>query len=529
MKKIEKTNTGWRVSHFDPPLELSAKRFPTENAVRLWLDSTEGQAFAAYRVGAVALRKATNVIHRRVAFAEGMPGMPADPIAPKEEESFEAVSSRIYAAINAKGWNGWENPDAPFDFGIRETYTDFVLAQDYKTQKTYKIPFTDSGETVTLGEPEEYEVTYQPAEGGETPPPETAPAPEPAPEAAPAAMSMTRTRIKCQGAVLSVRKDDKGRSIYKMRLCKSGFTDDPIIEGRPRRYVTELCLSDAVSRGVWDSAKMYYDHPDPETGERLSRKAVGGVLPGSTTLGVMKDGRKEVIGECVILNTVEGRDTQELLDATLDFGIPFAGTSVFSEKARLSRGEMEGFDSEIIGGLTAIDAQDVVPDPAFIDALPLGKVAASRDKSQNGDELTMTEREELDKLRKEAKDQSSKLATLQREKDVKAELAAGGLDQETNDIMEPILMSVENPQTRKSMIALQRRNMLSHGKRSNTGGGPQDGGSGTDDDADEPNLTPEAKAALERNAKIAGIKPEFLKLAREKRRQRAGQTVGADD
>jgi len=397
---------------------------------------------------------------------------------------------------------------------ITETFTDFVIVEDFKTSKTYKLSVTDTGETVTLGEPEEYEVTYtKSGEGGE---PTAEPAGGGEPEAEPmAAARLSRTRIKSSGVVLGKRKDSKGRPIYKMLLCKAGFTDDPVIEGKLRRHVHEDMITDAVSRGVWDGVRMNYEHPNPETGERQSRKAVGGVLPGTVQLSTAKDGQKAAVGECVILNTSEGKDVQELLDATLELGIPFAGTSVFSEQAALRRETIDGYESDSIMRLETIEAQDVVGDAAFLEAGPLEKVAASKNKPTNGDELTMTEREELEKLRGETAKQKSDLAALQRDKDVKAELAKSGLDEEDQGILEPILLKTDDAAVRGSMIALQRRNMLKSGKRVGLSGGPQDGDGGPDD---EPNYSPDVKAELDKNAETFKIKPETLAKVRAKRR-----------
>ncbi|MEW5875815.1 MAG: hypothetical protein AB1752_11630 [Candidatus Zixiibacteriota bacterium] len=523
MKTVERTKEGWRVSHFEPPLVLSAERFPTEKAVRLWLDSTEGKAFADYRVGRIALAKKVTPIHRRVAFEEGMAGAPENPEAPKPSESMEGLMDRVWSAMRAKGWNAWDNPGATFDFGVLETYTDFIIAQDYKTQETYKIAFTDDGTSVTFGDPEEYEVTYQKVEGGDGG--DTEPTPEPTPD--PDAMQMSRCKVRIKGKAIVLSKkgeDSKGNPKYEMLLCQSGETEDG-------RFVTDNCIRDAVAAGLWDGARSYLSHPDPDTGKRTSEIACALVVPGTVRAEKNPGNGLDAIGTVVVFNTIDGKDVAEALDMGLEYKVPVIGTSVFSESAFKRRGEANGKEySEIIERFERIDAQDFVDDPAFSRAVARGRVAASR--NGNGDELTMDEKQKYEEriaaLEKQNKENADKLVSLQREKDVKAELAASGLDQETQDILEPILLENPNPKNRAATIALQRHNMLKNAKRSNPGGGPQDGGNGSDDDADEPNLPPDAKAALDRNAKNAGIKPEFLKLARQKRGQRAEQGVTAD-
>jgi len=515
--KIEKTKTGWRLPELDPPLELSQKDYPSENAVRLWLDSTSGQTYMNYRTGRVALAKKVKTIHHLAAFAEEtvgkepeppeteptgeQPGKPADPEAPKPNESMEGFMERVNAAIMARGWNAFENPDAQWDFMVTETFTDFVIVQDFKTSKSYKVSVTDSGETVTLGEPEEYEVTYTKSGTGDDKPKEGAAGDDKEPsESEVAKMSRSKVRIRGKAVVLSSKgKDTKGNPKYEMILCQSGETDDG-------RYVTDNCVRDAVAAGLWDGARSYLSHPDPDTGKRTSEIACALVIPKTVRAENNSDGNVDVIADVVVFNTQDGKDVAEALDMGLEYGVAVIGTSVFSESAFKRRGEIDGKNYEtIIEKFERIDAQDFVDDPAFSRAIARGRVAASL--NGNGDELTMTEREELEALRK-------KTAQLQREKDVAAELAKSGLDQEDQGILEPLLLKQDDAGVRKALIALQRRNMLRSGKRVTLSGGPQDGDGSTDD---EPSYTPDLKAVLDKNAKTFGIKPETLAKVRQKR------------
>ena len=525
--KIEKTKAGWRLPEMNPPLELSNKEYPTMESVRLWLDSTPGKQYLGYRTERVALAKKVKQIHHRAAFQEDAvgkeepppeepkgdaagndPGKAADPDAPKPSESMEEFMERVNAAIMARGWNGFETPDAPYDFMVTETFTDFVIVQDFKTSKTYKLSVTDTGEAVTLGEPEEYEVTYtksgdggepvaEPAEGGE---------PEAEPMAA-ARLSKTKVRIRGKAVVLSSKgKDSKGNPKYEMLLCQSGETDDG-------RFVTDDCIRGAVAAGLWDGARSYLSHPDPDTGKRTSEIACALVVPKTVRTENNSGGSLDVVAEVVVFNTTDGKNVAEALDMGLEYGVAVIGTSVFSESAFKRRGEINGKEYEIIEKFERIDAQDFVDDPAFSRAIARGKVAASL--NGNGDELTMTEREELEKLRGETAKQKSDLAALQREKDVKAELAKSGLDEEDQSILEPILLKTDDAAVRGSMIALQRRNMLKGGKRVGLSGGPQDSNGGTDE---EPSCSPDVKAELDKNAATFGIKPETLAKVRAKRR-----------
>jgi hypothetical protein len=524
--KIEKTKSGWRLPEMDPPLELSQKDYPTENAVRLWLGSTPGQEYMSYRTGRVALAKKVKTIHHRAAFAEDevgkepeapvteptgdQPGKPADPEAPKPAESMEGFMERVNAAIMSRGWNAFENPDAQWDFMVTETFTDFVIVQDFKTSKTYKLSVTDSGEAVTLGEPEEYEVTYTKSGGGDDDKPKDDDGADDKPEEGEpdtAKMSRSKVRIRGKAVVLSSKgKDTKGNPKYEMLLCQSGETDDG-------RYVTDDCVRNAVAAGLWDGVRSYLSHPDPDTGKRTSEIACALVVPKTVRAENNDTGNVDAIADVVVFNTQDGKDVAEALDMGLEYGVAVIGTSVFSESAFKRRGEINGKNYEtIVEKFEHIDAQDFVDDPAFSRAIARGRVAASL--NGNGDELTMTEREELVELRK-------KTAQLQREKDVAAELAKSGLDEEDQSILEPLLLKQDDADVRKSMIALQRRNMLRSGKRAALSGGPQDGDGGSDD---EPNYAPDLKAALDKNAKAFGIKPETLAKVR---RKRSGQTAEA--
>lgn len=416
---------------------------------------------------------------------------------------------RVNAAIMARGWNAFENPEAQYDFMVTETFNDFVIVEDFKTSKTYKLAVTDTGESVTLGEPEEYEVTYTKSGGDTEPPAEPAAEPSADEEPKPEQMSRTKVRIRGKAVVLSSKgKDSQGNPKYEMLLCQSGETDDG-------REVSVNCIRGAVVAGLWDGARSYLSHPDPDTGKRTSELACALVVPGTVRAESNGNGGLDAIGTVVVFGTADGKDVAESLDMSLEYKVPVIGTSVYSESAFKRRETVNGKEREIIERFDHIDAQDFVSDPAFSRAIARGRVAASRNSNNNGDDLTMSQMEELEDLRKRVPGLKNKLATMQRERDVKAELAKSGLDEEDQSILEPILLKTDDAAVRGSMIALQRRNMLKGGKRVGLSGGPQDGDGGQDE---EPNYSPDVKTELDKNAATFGIKPETLAKVRAKRR-----------
>ena len=73
-----------------------------------------------------------------------------------EDSSYEALSSKIRAAINSKFSTENRNP-----FNVRRTWPDAVIAESWDDDKLYEIPYTINIDgNVELGEPKEQSVAY---------------------------------------------------------------------------------------------------------------------------------------------------------------------------------------------------------------------------------------------------------------------------------------------------------------------------------------------------------------------------------
>jgi hypothetical protein len=437
-----------------------------------------------------------------VAFADMIPGQPADPENPKEAEGMDHFRGLVDAALDAAGWDIFTAPNPPYDFLIQELFADAAICVDTLTGKYFKVPITMDGDAVLLGQPEEYDITFTPADAAPTVD-GSEPVAEPitANRKFRAAAPRGATILKCQAGTK--------RPTYEITLTQSGWSADG-------RYITEAALEDAIARKLFDGVPCFYNHA-PEDGGLRPDVPAGFVKPGTVKAEKNKAGGIDVVGAVALLGTDIGNDMQEVLDASLEIGTPLLGNSIYSKEAAVYVGEMDGRRGQIATKFITMNAVDFVDGAAYPRSHVTKKLAAAMQPRK--DELTMDEKTELTTLRASAQENATKMAALdienkrlKLERDVDLELQASGLPADEQGVQRPLLMKMDDKDVRAAHIALCRKVYL---KQAPAGGAAVGTDGGTAPAART--IDPEVQAVLDANAKAAGIKPEFLARARAKR------------
>lgn len=505
--KVQMTATGWILGDYDPPVRVSFDRARTRADLDAFIKTEAFASFAAARVTDIAERAAAPVIHRRVAFQEDMPGTPENPDAPKADESMESFTSKVMSAIDAKGWTGYSTVDPVYDFYVVETYTDAVIVRDMKSNKMFKVGVTVTDGAVTLADPVEYEVTYQEVDN---------------PESTMAAGASGK-RVQFAATAIGKTTDEKKRAVFELVLCQSGWTVEKERGAELPRYVLPELILGAVKNKLWDGAKMNVLHPDEDTGTRPSPFACGIVRPGSVRVEQMGDGvNVQAVGAAVLFNTPDGKLVEEALDASLEFGVPIMGTSTFSNRAVTSEQIIDGQRALVFSSVASIDGQDFVEDPAFAGAVARRRLAAAASVRHHHNEdggLSVTEKERLEQLEREAREKDARIARFEREKKVDQELKDSGLPESVTEHLRPLLCEVESDALRASQIAKEKATFFESAKRND----PPNGGTAALDDAtitSNPDaglkLTDEQRVALNAYDRTHKLTPEGLASARKK-------------
>jgi len=478
---------------FDPSMfdEETAKAWAESNAFIAWSKRVA--------VRQMAMEMRTPRVHS-AKFEDIIPGAPVDPETPRVAEGMETFRREVLKAIDERGWSYFVTMEPEYDFIVEELWSDRALVIDTMSGTYFSILVaTNEDGTVTLGDPTPADITVSIKEGEAENVPVAAQAKTPV---AGEIVALRRT-----GTLALVQKIDnlpKGSTpLYRVLLTSGGWTKD-------NRFLADEALREAVALGKFDGAKCFYGHPEEGSGGKRSRLAVGVVKPGSVILEDNRAGHVDVWGDIAIMRST-GAEIRELLDHSLEIGVPLLGTSVYCRETENHFGEIEGRQAQIFTRLISEKVNvDFVDDAAFPRAGVTAKLAAERAGTQTEGQLTMEERERLQKLeaenaelkaeKKAEKARSDRLAL------VDTELQLTGWPKEFVAIQRPILAEIEKGSTRKAHIATMTLLLGSTDpKVAGRRFGPTDQGSGGGSI-----LSPNLRTELDAIAKARGWKVDAI-------------------
>jgi hypothetical protein len=473
----------------------------------------------------------TVAVHSIPVVFETTPGIPENPDEPKASEGMEAFRSKVYDAINAHGWNVYMNAMAEHDFIIMELYDSSAICQDTLNGKYYKLPITvDADGGVVLGDPEEYDITYTPAES----------APTEMIDEPPASLNAGGSRMRSSRIPLQCEAMDGRPGVYRILICSSGFAKKWVKHNgeRVQMYLPIETLVDGVKEGRFDGGRSFLNHPNgnrEETGKPKREKVASGyVIPGTVEVVKNLAGGVDVFGQLKVLATSDGSDVKVVLDEQhelrkIGLNVTLIENSIFSENVDWELGEVEGRRVLELAKLNERVDVDFVDNPAIPRASVKGRLAASASPDQTKGSLSMDEKQELAQLRKDvaelkplvttlaasADENKKKADRLELEKTVDAELSASGMTVDDQKIVRPILLAISDSDLRKAQLEMSKRAFLSTAKAGASGG------NGGADNGDGKKTTPkplnaEVQTAIERAAKTVGLSADQIANAQLK-------------
>lgn len=431
----------------------------------------------------------------------------------KVSDSMTNTEDAIREAISNAGWT-WQNDNAEYDFYLEHVWEDSCVVVDVQTGKYYKISYTVSDGTATLGVPEETDLTFVPVstegtptiedggEGGETPEGETEPEPEPETEpvvGAAGKSKRTKSKLHFQGTRVSLVQKPVGgvtdsRPVYDVLIASSGFTCDG-------RYIQKSCMTGAVEKGLFDNVRCFWGHPKPGSGGYREEPPIGFVRAGTARAVGNLAGGIDVFAHVVLFRPdrhERSKQMQEILDASLDEGVALTRNSLYGDVVQRYV-DVEGRTVLAWEELLGVETIDFLDTPAHVRTGVRERVSASRTNDEEG-ELTVSEKAKLDQLEKDvaemkatnqaqadaAKKANDELAKKNREDRIKAKLEKTTLPKYVRSLVVRQLSGIEDDATIDREIEALAADYVSEipnpsrGNSSANGGG---NGSPTPDDA----------------------------------------------
>lgn len=445
------------------------------------------------------------------------PGVASDPDEPAASEGMTAFQGKVWTAITARGWNVYRNSAAEHDFIVMEFYDSSVICQDTLNGKFYRVPLTvDAEGEVTLGEPEEYDITYTPASNSE---PET-----PQDEAEPVAASAgSGRRVRSARIGLSMTATDKP-GIYRMLICNSGFANK-WLNGR-QLYMTPAALEGAVADGLFDGGRCFWLHPDDgqTPGPKRRRLLFAYIVPKSAEIVKNKASGVDVFADVEVLPTQMGNDVRVILDAQLKIGVPLIENSLYCDSGTLEDQTIQGRPALAVLKLNRRCDADFVDEGAFPRASVKYRVAADATPGQPKESMTMDEKKKFEEriaalegqvkeLTVTADAEKKRADALELSAAVDKDLAESGLNPDDQALTRPILLSIGDPNLRKAHLELAKRAYWSKARTNGPGGaaGAEDQGNRT-----TVALSAEAEAMVASVAASLNMKPEAIEAAKKK-------------
>jgi len=440
----------------------------------------------------------------------------APPAEMKDSESVTSLEETIMAQFRERGW-AWASEisgeqSLEYDFMIEAHFPEqkAVIVVDFITGKYYSVSYSGEGDAITVADPQETDLIFEPA---------GAPKPEAQPEPAPAQAA----RMRGHGSLgrLGDQKPPAWASdpeAFPLLALTSGWTGDIPKDNQPKRWIDPAGVQDAFDRKLLNNANCYWQHSENQAMETRPVVPFGYAIPGSDILKANTSGGLDYWVDVKTYDNTPGRDIKPILQRSKDENKPQTKSSLVFDVER-EFGEVDGRPAEIYRKFTAIYAIDFM-DNAAMDRTGV-RAAASRSTAEG--ELTMGDKEELERLRlKVAEDADTvKQATLAvREKEVDGLIAASGVPREEFASLRVILLKTDDADVRKALAEEKRTTYFKSLKR--TPGGPQ-GDGGNDDPATE--LSPEMRADMAKVVTRHGLTKEHLEKARENVRKRLAERV----
>lgn len=487
-------------------LIFDKEKFPDEDAAKAWATEHDFKAWSQRKQDHETAAFGMTVKYHDCPFTAeaGAPGLAADPENPKASEGMENFRMQVQAALDAAGWTIFGSMEPKWDFAIMELFTDSTIVIDMMSGEHYRIGLSLEGDKVVLGDPEKYDITFTPSDEpvAKTEPDGAAPTVTPRPIAAAALPTPPATeRIEFRSSFTPIACKTvagKHRATYDTLITQSGWTKDG-------RYLTAESLKDAVTAGLFDGTRMYWQHRDDEDGSKPHWIVCGYIKAGSARLQANRAGGVDVWGHAVLLNTSIGTEIKEVVEASLDSGEPLIGTSIRSKSVEAANGTVDGRNGLVVTHFNTMDSVDFVEDPAYPRAGVKARLAAS---AQRGN-LTMDEKLELERLRRHNLELAAKVKRMETETEVDKALGESGMPADRCSLVRPILLSIDNKDVRTAQLELSKQDYWRGTKGSTKPGGATDGNAPATPKA----FRADVQAAVDKAAKAVGLTAEQLAKA----------------
>ena len=445
------------------------------------------------------------------------PGHPADSEEPKASEGFNTFRDKVQECITGEGWDVLgSNPAPPWDFIIQEIYTDCVICVDLLSGEYYRIPLTiDGAGAVTLADPEQYDLTYTPAQA--------APTQEPVSEEknfTAAARATVMNPSLLFRPVKARLNQDSGEKLpaYDVLLMSSGWTSDG-------RYFPIEVVQNAVAKKLFDGKPCYFLHQQDDDDDSVGGRPefpCGMIKTGSVRAIKNDAGEYDVIGTVVMMETDVGKNVNAFIRGCMATG----SKELHNSPTLLCQGgpaTVDGREALRYDSIEEVVSVDFLYNPAFPRTGVLQSVAAAKQEKPVSDikELNVDEKQELAELRaknaeltKANADLAAQTARAAKEKTVDAMLSASNLPANLHPGSKVMLMQLATEQEQKDQLALIVDGFWTGAKTS----GPTDS---ANSDAGTVNVTLAAKHAKEDTNmasfdKACGLRPEFIKKVRDR-------------
>lgn len=429
----------------------------------------------------------------------------APPAEMKDSECVTSLEETIMAQFRERGW-AWApevsgEQSLEYDFMIEAHFPEqkAIIVVDFITGKYYSVSYSGEGDAIAVADPQETDLIFEPAGAAK---------PEPKPEPAPAQAARTRGhgslgRLGDQQPPAWATDPEA----FPLLALTSGWTGDIPKDNQPKRWIDPDAVQDAFDRKLLSDLPCYWQHPEDLVMERRPDVPFGYAIPRSDILKTNTAGGLDYWVYVKAYDNTPGRDVKPILQRSKDENKPQTRNSLVFDVEREFT-EVDGRPAEAYRKFTAIYAIDFMDNAA----MPRTGVRAAASRSTAEGELTMGDKEELERLRLQVKEDAEtvKRATLAvREKEVDGLIAASGVPKEEFASLRVILLKTDDADVRKALVEEKRTTYFKSLKR--TPGGPQ--GDGGSDPTTE--LSPEMQTEMTKVVTRHGLSKEHLEKARE--------------
>jgi len=420
----------------------------------------------------------------------------APPSEIKDSESVTSIEDKIMGQFRARGWAmdfTVQDQKLEYDFMIEAHFPEqkSVIVCDFITGEYYTVSYSGEGDSITIGDPQKTDLVFEPAGAvsGET--------------------SCASVHASLGNSIQKPPATSTDPNAYPLLVMSSGWTADAPSENHPKRYISKAAIQDAFERKLLSNLNCYWQHPTPNdiTDEARPNVPFGYAVPGSERLKENIAGGLDLYIDVVTFDNTPGRDIKPLLQRSKDTGTPQTRNSLVFDVERTFE-DVDGRPAEVYQKFATIYAIDFMDNAA----MPRTGVRAAASRSTTEGELSMGDKEELARLRaKETADAETvkKAALVVRESEVDTLIAASGVPKDDFSALRPILIGIEDENTRKALVENHRLAYTRNLKP--TPGGKQGDGANDDPIAE---LSPAMQTEVGKVMARQNLTPEKLKAAR---------------